>query len=446
MRARHLFLLFAALAMTPWPVPAYASAQLVTIRFDPNAPVSPLGTETEYQAVIRIQEEQDPNVRLRLINEFLSGEYRDERVDVGPGEDQLGGFDINRPIDIAGDGDVAIDDRARGDAPTTGSEFTYLVLRLRFQTLYDVGEPEDIIAAAEEAMAAHEFFFDAKMGFITDPSSVPEVAAFRLDFANQRSIFYQAMMEAYQSLEDADNVLRFGEMALDAVNETWDLYNEQFDETAPGFPFERDRHAARQTLLLGTMMGTYQFLDNLENEIAYARRFLEVQPNDREVLTRVSQYMAEPARIPPEGAARAEHLEAAADYAGRAVAAVDAFVAGPDAVEMEELEKASMVSQANAALGMVQYQQGRFRDAALAYGSAAESIPEAQLYFLLGVAHTNDQYVDGAVSALARAVFLEFPQPQARQLLEVVYRVRNGSLDGLDDYIQNEGEQLRTDR
>lgn len=446
MSVRHLFVPFVALAMTPWLVPTPGSAQLVTVRFDPNAPVSPLGTETEYQAVIRIQEERDHNVRLRLINEFLSGEYRDELVDVGPGEDQLGGFDINRPIDIVGDGDVEIDERARGEPSTTGSEFTYLALRMRFQTLYDVGEPEDIIAAAEEALDAHEYFFDAKMGFIADPASVPEVAAFRLDFANQRSIFYQGMMEAYQSLEDADNVLRFGEMALDAVNETWDLYAVQFDETAPGFPLERDRHVARQTLLLGTMMGTYRFLDNLENEIVFARRLLEVQPDDREVLTRVSQYMAEPARIPPEGAARDDHLEAAEDYAARAVAAVDAYVAGPDAAELDELEKASMVSQANAALGMVQYQQGRFRDAAVAYGRAAESVPEAQLYFLLGVAHTNDQNVDAAVSALARAVFLEFPQPQARQLLEVAYRVRNGSLDGLDDYIESEGEQLRTDR
>ena len=419
-------------ATAPWLAGAAHSAQLVTIRFDPNAPVSPLGTEAEYQAVIRIQDARDPNLRLRLINEFLSGEYRDERIDVGPGEDLLGGFDVNRPIEAATD----------GNAPTTGSEFTYLVLRMRFQTLYDAGQPEEVIAAAQEALDAHEFFFNGKMGFITDPGNVPEVPAFRLDFSNQRSIFYQAMMEAYQSLEDADNVLRFGEMALEAESETWALYTGQFDETAPGYPFERDRHAARQALLLGTLMGTYRFLENLENEIAYARRFLEVQSDDHEVLTRVSQYMAEPERIPPDGPSRAEHLEAAEDYAARAVAAVDAYVASTDAAEIEGLDRAAMVSQANAALGMVRYQRGNFRDAAAAYARAAESVPDAQLYFLLGVAHTNDQNVDGAVSALARAVFLDFPQPQARQLLEVAYRVRNGSLDGLEDYIDSEGARI----
>ena len=174
--------------------------------------------------------------------------------------------------------------------------------------------------------------------------------------------------------------------------------------------------------------------------------FLEVQPDDRQVLLRVSQVMAEPQRIPEDGPARTEHLEAAEDYAARAVDAVDAYVTSPDSAEIEDLEKAAMVSQANTALGMVHFQQQEFRDAALAYGRAADSVPEAQLYFLLGVAHFNDQNVDPAVSALARAVFLDFPQPQARQLLEVAYEVQNGSLDGLDDYIESEGGQLTADR
>ncbi len=445
MNVRHSTALIFSLILTPLLCGPEASAQLVTIRFDANAPVSPLGSEAEYQAVVRIQNEQNPNTRLRLINEFLSGEYRDELVDVGGGEDQLGGFDIDpgfntpitRPRDIG---------QIDSEASTTGSEFTYLVLRMRFQTLYTEGEPEEIVEAAQEALDAHEFFFNGKMGFITDPGIVPEVPTFRLDFGNQKSVFFQAMMEAYQSIEDADNLLRYGEMALEAEDETWALYTQQFDETVTGFPVERDRHLARQTVMLGTMMGTYQFLDNLENELVYARRFLEVQPDDRQVLLRVSQVMAEPQRIPEDGPARTEHLEAAEDYAARAVDAVDAYVTSPDSAEIEDLEKAAMVSQANTALGMVHFQQQEFRDAALAYGRAADSVPEAQLYFLLGVAHFNDQNVDPAVSALARAVFLDFPQPQARQLLEVAYEVQNGSLDSLDDYIESEGSQLTADR
>ena len=418
-----------------------SAAQLVTIRFDANAPVSPIGSEAEYQAVIRIQDEQDPNSRLRLITEFLSGEYRDELVEVGVGENQLGGFNINQPFNsaITRNRNVGNVD-AGGNAG--GSEYTYLVLRMRFQTLYGEEEPERIIEAAEEALAAHEFFFNGKMGFIEEPDTIPEVPAFRLDFANQKSLYYQAMMESFQSLEDVDNILQYGAMALDAESETWALYTEQFDEIAPGFTLERDRHLARQTLLLGTMMGTYQFIDNLENELVYARRFLEVQPDDRQVLTRVSQVMAERQRIPQDGPARTEHLEAAEGYGRRAVDAVDLYVASADAADIEDLEKASMVSQANAALGMVQFQQGKFADAAVSYGRAAESIPDAQLYFLLGVAHTNDQNVDEAVSALARAVYLDFSQSQARQLLEVAYEVQTGSRDGLDEFIESEGEKL----
>jgi len=422
--------------------PGHAAAQLVTIRFDANAPVSPLGTEAEYQTVVRIQQEQDPNVRLRLINEFLSGEYRNELVDVGGGEDQLGGFDIDAPFNTPIERPRAVES-ADTDRPTTGSEFTYLVLGMRFQTLRQQGaDPEDIIEAAEGALASHEHFFDSKMGFITDPDNVPQVAAFRLDWANQRSIFYQAMMEAYQQMEDADNVLRYGEMALDAEDETWTLYNEQFDRTATGFPVERDRHLARQTVLLGTMMGTYEFLGNVENEIAYARRFLEVQPDDRVVLTRVSQYMATPANIPADGPDRDAHLEAAVNYAGRAVDAVDAYLAGPESADLDDLEKAAMASQANAALGMVRFQNGEFADAAAAYNRAAEAVPEAQLYFLLGVAHTNAQNVDEAVSTLAQAVYLEFPQPQTRQILKVAYKVQNGSLDRLNKAIEHEEKLL----
>ncbi len=123
MRVRHSTALIFALILTPLLFSPGASAQLVTIRFDANAPVSPLGSEAEYQAVVRIQNEQNPNTRLRLVNEFLSGEYRDELVDVGGGEDQLGGFDIDPGFNtpITRPRDIGQIDSA---ASTTGSEFT----------------------------------------------------------------------------------------------------------------------------------------------------------------------------------------------------------------------------------------------------------------------------------------------------------------------------------
>ena len=396
---RRLSLPAIALAMLFEAAPD-VSAQRATITFDQSFPVSPLPKyPEEYNDLRRIEDEANANTRLRWTNDFLS-DYPD-------------------------------------------SEYRHLVMRMRFQTRYVQGDPEEIIRAAREALADEEYFFNTKLGFMEDPDSVPEVPAFRLDFANQKSIYHEAMMEAYRELEDVDNALAQGELALEAEEQVWTLFVRQFGEDAPEYPLELERHSLRQANILATLITAYQIKSDIPNELAYSRRFLEIRPDELDILMRVTDIMMQPDQMPQDQAALASYLEAVGDYATRAVDAVDALESGEaPAADAEATDNLSLVARANSSLGMVRYMRGEYPEAAEAFDRSAESVPDAQTYFLLGVAHNNSQNVDGAVSALARAVFLGFPSPQARQLLENAYDVKNGSLDGLDDFIQSEGAQI----
>lgn len=378
-------------------------AQIATIRFDPNAPVSPIGSDEEYQALVAIQDEQDPARRYRLISDFL--------------------------------GDFA------------RSEYRHLALRIRFQTRRALGaDPEDILTAAREALEAEEYFFNTKMGYIDDPGSVPEIPAFRLDFAAQKAAYYQGMTEAYVALEDVENAALYAGTALDAEAGMWDLFIERYDEAAAEFGPELERHRLRQAAMLRVLILTAQVGNDLANELAYRRRLLEVAPDDVDTLVRVAELMSQPQQIPQEPEARAVYLGAAGDYATRAVEAVDTFLAGEASAQLEEARRALLVASTHSSRGMVHLQKGEYAEAADDYAISAESSPSAVTYYLFGVSLTNDEDVDAAAAALARAVYLNYPQPQARELLEVVYEVKTGSLEGLEEFIRSEGAQLGGDR
>ena len=375
--------------------PAAAAAQ-VTFTFNQQAPLSPIPkSDGEFQAFLNIQDERNNERRMRLATDFLS-DYFD-------------------------------------------SEFRHLALRLRFQARYALGNWQNTVEAALEGLAAEDVFMNGKLGFVSDPESLPEWPAFQLDRVNQRSVYYQTLTEGYQVLGDRENTLRYGERALDAEAEAWALYEEQNAGGTPEFEEALARHETSRELLTRVMLAIHRNRGDVPNTIEYARRLLDVRPNDVEMLMTIAQLMAQ--NVPQDAEASGPFLVEAEDYATRAVSAMEQWVASDASESAGDEEKANYLAEAHSNLGMIHFQTGEFAGAADAFAAAAEFIPtDPVLHYRLGVAYNNSQDVDGAARSLACAVFLGFSD--ARPALEAVYQVKNGSLDGLDAFIQSEGAQL----
>ncbi len=320
--------------------------QVTILPPDPNSPLSQAGTEAEIEAVLRIQDERDPSRILRLVTDF-------ERTY----------FD---------------------------SEYRHLVLRLRWQAITELeADPGDIIDAARAALAAQDHFLNYKTGFISN------TVAF--DLSNQAALYYGSLADAYVALGDGKSALLNGELGLAAVEQAWDLYIQDNEEGAPDFENARGIRDRMELNFLGILVQGYQDGGDPEKVIEYGRRFLEVSPDDLEMLLYVSALMAQ--RPPPDGSL-AEHLATTESYATSALERLREFQDVPNS------QKESLLSGAHLTLGLVYAQQGK---------------------------------LDGAVESLARAVTLDATQRQTRTILENVYYARNGSLEGLDEYILDLG-------
>ena len=278
---------------------ARVQSQVTILPPDPNSPLSQVGTEAEIEAVLRIQDERDPSRILRLVPDF-------ERTY----------FD---------------------------SEYRHLVLRLRWQAIRELeAGPEDIIDAARAALAAQDHFLNNKRGFISN------TVAF--DLSNQAALYYGSLADAYVALGDGKSALLNGELGLSAVEQAWDLYIQDNEEGAPDFENARGIRDRMELNFLGILVQGYQDGGDPEKVIEYGRRFLEVAPDDLEMLLYVSALMAQ---RPPRDGSLAEHMAATESYATSALERLREFQDVPNS------QKESLLSGAHLTLGLVYAQQGK---------------------------------------------------------------------------------------
>lgn len=145
--------------------------------------------------------------------------------------------------------------------------------------------------------------------------------------------------------------------------------------------------------------------------------------------------------VPEDPDAASEHLAVAEDYAARAVEALEAWVDSPASIQVNARVKRDYLVEAHSNLGMVRFQTADFAGAAEAFKDAVAVIPDdPYVHYRLGVAYNNSQNYDEAMASFARAVFLGLSD--ARPNLEQVYGAQNGTLDGLDEFIEARGAEV----
>ncbi len=280
------------------------------------------------------------------------------------------------------------------------------------------------------------------MGFIDDPSRLPELPSVRFDLVSQAATIYRSFVEVYSQLDDFEQVIENAELGLDALAEARDLLSElREDDLSVELDQMREENTQFQLFFLDTVLGGHQSTDNGAGIVEYGERILEIAPNDLQTLMTISMAMAQ--QPPAAGEEFDRHMAQALQYAQSAVEQLEPFLAGPDSSHLTEEQKADALVQAWSTVGIAHFQLEDWGAAAQAYGSALEARPaRSDIYYMLGLASNNNQDLEGALSALARAVFLDPEQAQAREDLENLYRFTNGSLDGLDELIAEEGANI----
>ena len=375
--------------------PGASALQQPAIRFDPVAPLSPLekapGERAAYEA---IRDQIDPGRRLSLVNQFI--------------------------------------------ADHADSEFMYLVLEVRWQVRVEQGDWAAVVESAEAGLEAQNHFRDAKLGFVTNPSRVAGLSEFRYAMAAREAAYHQSMTEAHLNLGNLDKVLEYGELCLSAAAEAWERYAVFGNDGAPEYRAALEANRETQAFVLFNILRVHEARNDRDNAIAYRERILKLTPDDLQTLATTARMMA---REPPSPGADADaYLQRAENYARRALEQLDSYYTAPAWAALDAGRRTALASDAHLALGLVHSRRGDRQGAADAFQAAVRSRPmDALAWAMLGTARRELGDVDAWLSAYARAVHLGIPQPQLRADLETVFMARNGSLDGLDAFIEAEG-------
>jgi tetratricopeptide (TPR) repeat protein len=323
------------------------------------------------------------------------------------------------------------------------SELRHLVFRTRWEAFRLNGDDSSLIEAAALGSEAQLDFFETKIQAIRNPEVLPQFRAFEISHFDALTGYFQSLMEAYGRRADWNAAREFGELAYDTENQTWDSYSRGADEDSDEYQNTAESHRAVQVGMLQTMMALSQSADDGSGTIDYADRILALDPENLPTLMTAARVMAEqPADTDVGMVANMERAEA---YASAAVVNLENLLnnAAPD--QIAEPEAARLRFTVHSTLGLVHSRQQDYEGAEREYLLALDATPrDATTYFRLGLTYANTNQAEDALSALARAASIDPAFSAARRTLEQVYAQVNGSLEGLDEFIELEGEGLRT--
>ena len=320
------------------------------------------------------------------------------------------------------------------------SELTYQIHQARLDAYLGLGNPRAVIEAAEAALATQTAFYEAKIAELDEPSEVPGFASFLHSTMRSKTFYYQSLMNAHNQLGDSEKTVEYSTMAHANEEADWEDYSQTL--SGPEAEEAAGTHRRTQLFFLQTTMTAYQNSNDAAKTIEYAELALELDPENLATLIVISGTMAE--RPPEDEDAREEHLERAEEYSEDAIRSLERFLDGPAGAQIGAAQRADLLSGVHSTLGLVYLHQEEFGNAQDEYENALEALPNDPVaYFRLGEAYTNDDEIDDALEALARSVYLKgVTEVGARELLERIYQIKNGSLDDLDQFIQSEGEKI----
>ena len=326
------------------------------------------------------------------------------------------------------------------------SEFRPQILLTRLQTYVDLNNNQGILTTGDAYVTATNTSYDATIARITDPageiadtSDVEGLSTYQVNHFVNLTFTFQSMMNANLGLGRIDETERYGNLAVEASNEGWNIQSQVMETGSPEYQEANQGRIQAQLFFLQTVMSAHQNANDVEKTIEYAERSLSIDPQSLASLITISSVLSE---RPPESALfREEHFESAEEYADQALDVLERFldVAGD---QMGAQQSANLLSSAHFTLGTVYFHQEEWGDAQDEFEEALELVPtNAVAYLRLGMAYVQDEEPEDAMEALARSIFLD-GSDQARELLEQIYEIRNDGLTGIEAFIQSQGAEI----
>ncbi len=384
----------ALVALAAWAGMAFGQQRAI-ITFDPQAPMQAVpGSQDEEDDWLRMVDENNPPRKVQLIQDFLS------------------------------------------DYPE--SEMTHLVLGTLWQVRRETGDHGAVVEAATQALDAYQHFIDSKLGFIDDPSRVPQVPRAMYLFHDQQLNMYRSLVEAHLALGNSDSVRETAELALDAADGADQWYRELGleAEEVSGLTAEDydERSVAVRMFFLDELLRQHEEAENVEGIIEISERMLEVDPDDVQILLTASTTMVQ--NPPEDAAARRGQMERARDYAERADAGIDDFLVR---AQISNAQQNAILGQMYFTMGKANEELGDWSTALAAYQAAADAVPDLPNYHIqVGYAAANLNDLDSALAAFTRAHILAPDNAELRTTVENLYQAREGSLEGIDAYVETE--------
>jgi tetratricopeptide (TPR) repeat protein len=389
---------FAALVLVALASHAVAQQRAI-IRFNPQAPFSAVPeTEEEQTDFLAMLDQDDPARRNRLIDDLFA------------------------------------------DYPS--SEYMHMFLQARWELQLERGTPAQIIDTATLALEAYDYFMETKLGYLDDPAQVRGYAAAQYRKASQELRYHQSIVDASTELDDIATVAEHTDLGIAAAARVDQWYGQLGGESEEVAGMDADTHADfsenARMYMLNNLRVLYEGAGEADRALEVSERMIEVIPDDVEMLLSTATQLV--SQVPDDAAVRRERMERALDYADRAADGIDVFLLRAD---LSDEQQAGVRAQLYSTMGMASAQLGDWDTSIAAYEAAIDATPMApNLHYMLGVAGASAQDIDIALPAFARAHFLAPQVAEIRTTLEQLYQAAEGSLDGLDGYIESQGAAL----
>ena len=321
------------------------------------------------------------------------------------------------------------------------SELRPVVLRARWNAFASMGDFAAVIGIAETALEAETAFLEGRLASLPDAETLPGFTEAELQYQRIKVSYYESLTEAHNGLGNYRDAARFAELGLESASDLRARSNPAPAPDSPEYAEAAARHRAIEGFFFRNLMVAHGGLRNTDEVIDYGRRALQLLPDDLFTLIAMSTTIAE--SLPSDDASRADRRTEAEGYAAQALETLDSIVSGPEGSVLPPGQEAVLRSRIRNALGLIDFDRGRFADAQAEYLAALDSNGrDSTTYYRLGVAYANDRKGAEAIQALARAVFLGYPGTEARDGLIRVYEQVHGDLEGMEELIDAVGQSL----
>jgi len=214
------------------------------------------------------------------------------------------------------------------------------------------------------------------------------------------------------------------------------------DKNSPQFQTFMSQAEQRILAFYQAIIQAYQQLNDAGKMMEWGEKALGFKPDDLNTLMMLSNVMAE--RPPTNEQEKATQMKRAEELANQAVTGLPAFLSGPDGANLPPAAKGELTSQAHYTLGLIYLHQKKLGPAEQEFLTALKSKANDPItYYRLGIAYVQDMKNDLAMDALGKSVFLKgVSEAGARDILKQLWVNKNKSEQGLDEYIQSAGAKI----